>query len=100
MRLSALRERMYHVGLTLAILNMYSDLTHPDVVRRAGEIEHGIQWAPEGFLQAASTAEKHRIQLVFENHSKPGIREYPDFSFPPDVFLRIADRERAGPLSI
>jgi sugar phosphate isomerase/epimerase len=38
-RLSALRERMHHVGLRLAILNTYSDLTHPDTARRAEEIE-------------------------------------------------------------
>jgi sugar phosphate isomerase/epimerase len=130
-RLNALRERMHHVGLKLAILNTYSDLTHPDAVRRAGEIEQlkrdiemasllgaenvrvvsgqahpetgiecGIQWALEGFLQAASTAEEHGIQLVYENHSKPGNWDYPDFSFPPDVFLRIADRLAGTPVKI
>jgi sugar phosphate isomerase/epimerase len=121
--LGALRDAIQRAGLALAIVNTYSDLTHPDAVRRAWEIdqlgkdietasalgaqnvrivsgqahpatgiEEGTRWALEGFLRAAETAEKHGIQLVYENHSKPGNWEYPDFSFPPEVFLSIADR--------
>ena len=120
-RLGALRKEIREANLKLAIVNTYSDLTHPDAAKRAAEVEQlrkdiitasalgaqnvrvvsgpahpetaledGIHWVLEGFANAASTAEQFNIQLVYENHSKPGNWEHPDFSFAPDVFLRIA----------
>ena len=54
-------------------------------------VEQGIQWVIDYFQQAASVGDKFNVQLVYENHSKPGAWEYPDFSQPTERFLRIAE---------
>jgi sugar phosphate isomerase/epimerase len=109
-------------GIRLAIVNTYSDLTHPDPEERtrqaaglkadieaaaelgaefvritAGQAhpdireDEAVHWVLEYFHQAQGAAEKNGIMLVYENHSKPGIWKYPDFSHPAATFLRIAD---------
>ncbi len=120
-RLAEIRRMTDENGLRLAIVNTYSDLTHPEAAIRRREIEQleqdietaavlgaehvrivsgqdhpatsaeqGVQWALSGFRRAAVTAQESGIQLVYENHSKPGNWQYPDFSLVPDHFLRIA----------
>lgn len=59
---------------------------HPSTSR-----QDGIRYVIEGFLQAQEAASNAGIQLVYENHSKPGNWDYSDFSFDPEVFLQIAD---------
>ena len=54
--------------------------------------KEGVSRALEGILGAVDTAEDLSLQLVFENHAKPGVWEYPDFDFPTDIFLEMADR--------
>lgn len=55
------------------------------------EQEEGISLVLQGFEQAAEKADKEKVGLVFENHSKPGNWRYPDFSFDTDIFLSIAE---------
>ena len=60
----------------------------------------GITWAVDGIKQSIDCAEKHGIQLLYENHSKPGAWQYADFSHPTDIFLEIADALHDSPVKI
>jgi sugar phosphate isomerase/epimerase len=68
---------------------------HPGTVR-----QQGIEWAVYGLTQALTVASANKITLVFENHAKPGVWEYPDFCYPPDIFLEIARRTWDSDLAI
>lgn len=68
---------------------------HPETGRQAG-----IRWAVEGLRRAADASEQSGIKLVYENHSKPGVWDYYDFSFPTDVFLEIAAKTEDTSLGI
>ena len=57
---------------------------HPET-----KLQAGLKWAIEGLTGALPIAERHGIQLVFENHSKPGVWRYSDFAHPTEVFLSI-----------
>lgn len=60
---------------------------HPQTPR-----QQGMEWAVDGMTGAQEIAQDNGIQLVFENHSKPGVWEFPDFCFPTDNFLELAGR--------
>jgi len=62
---------------------------HPETGR-----SEGMDWAVEGLRRAAQKAEHAGVTPVYENHSKPGVWDHPDFSYPSDIFLKIADRLR------
>jgi sugar phosphate isomerase/epimerase len=63
---------------------------HPET-----EKADGISWAVEGLCCLAERVGGLGIQLVYENHAKPGAWEYADFSQPPEIFLEIV-RQTAG----
>ncbi|MDD5603683.1 MAG: sugar phosphate isomerase/epimerase [Eubacteriales bacterium] len=44
----------------------------------------------DSFSEAEKQAAIHGVKLVFENHSKPGAWERPDFLFPTQNFLKLA----------
>ena len=52
----------------------------------------GIQWAVEGLQRAAGKAARAGVTPLYENHSKPGVWNYPDFSYASEIFLEIASR--------
>lgn len=58
---------------------------HPETTREAG-----IQWASEGLCTLARSTESSGVTLVYENHAKPMVWNYTDFSQPPAIFLAIA----------
>ncbi len=43
------------------------------------------------FKRIDSIANKYNIKLVYENHSKPGVWDYSDFSHPTEIFLEIVE---------
>ncbi len=51
----------------------------------------GLAWASEGLIGAVEETRGSGVTLVFENHARPGIWTYPDFSFPTKHFLAIAE---------
>lgn len=55
------------------------------------EVGQGIDWVVDAFHRIAPVADDFGVQLLFENHSKPGAWSYTDFSHPTDIFLQIAD---------
>jgi len=72
------------------IVRVTSGQAHPGLQRI-----DGVRWALDGMLGSVETARGADVQLVFENHAKPGVWQYPDFDFPTDVFLELA-RELSG----
>jgi len=68
---------------------------HPETDRR-----NGVQWAVEGLAEALETADPMGMTLVYENHSKPGVWQHPDFSYPSEIFLEIAGRLEGTSLRI
>lgn len=51
--------------------------------------EKGIKRAVNGILNAVDLAKKYNIEVLYENHAKPSVWEYPDFNLPTDIFLEI-----------
>lgn len=72
-------------SLRARYVRIVSGQAHPQV-----SAEDGIAWTLEGFSAAALTAREEGVELVYENHSKPGNWVYPDFSFDPSVYVQIA----------
>lgn len=57
-------------------------------------VDKGIKWAVEGLKQASKKAELFGVELVYENHSKPGSWDYTDFSHPTEIFLKIVEQTK------
>ncbi len=57
--------------------------------------EDGTCWAVEGLSGLTERVKGSGVQLVYENHAKPGAWQYTDFSQRPDVFLEIV-RQTGG----
>jgi sugar phosphate isomerase/epimerase len=57
---------------------------HPQTGRK-----EGIGWAVEGLSRLTKRVKDSGIQLVYENHAKPGAWQYTDFSQHPQIFLEI-----------
>jgi sugar phosphate isomerase/epimerase len=72
--------------LGAGIVRITAGQAHPALVT-----EEAVKWVVDGFHRAADQAEKRGIRLAYENHSKPGVWRYWDFSHPTEVFLTIAE---------
>ncbi len=70
--------------LNIPYLRVLAGQAHPET-----ELRDGVRWAIDGIRRSADTADHLGIQLLYEDHSKPGAWEYVDFSYPPDIFLEI-----------
>ncbi|TFG60030.1 MAG: hypothetical protein E4H36_12760 [Spirochaetales bacterium] len=95
------QKELFHLDLRALhevgtrIVRITAGQAHPGLNRK-----DGITWALDGILGAVDSAEHFGIQLVFENHAKPGVWEFPDFDFPSDIFLELADRLKSTPVKI
>ena len=70
--------------LKIRYLRILAGQAHPET-----KIPDGIRWAIENIRNASTVADKYGVQLLYEDHSKPGAWLYNDFSFPPDIFMEI-----------
>jgi sugar phosphate isomerase/epimerase len=59
-----------------------------------------IGWAVEGIGSLLEEAARLGLQLVFENHTKPGVWDYADFAQPLEVFFAILDRLQGTALGV
>ncbi|MFN8453446.1 MAG: sugar phosphate isomerase/epimerase family protein [Anaerolineae bacterium] len=76
-------------------LRVTAGQAHPETKR-----EQGIAWAVAGLMVILETAEKNGITPVFENHYKPMVWQYLDFSHPTDIFLEIVARTAGTGLGV
>ena len=72
--------------LGVRYLRVLAGQAHPETGRR-----DGVRWAVDGIRRSADAADHLGIQMLYEDHSKPGAWEYVDFSYPPEIFLEILD---------
>ena len=68
---------------------------HPETQR-----EEGIRWAADGLCRLTERVRTSGVQLVYENHAKPGAWQYSDFSQPPEIFLEIVRQTAEVPLGV
>ncbi len=72
--------------LGAAMVRITAGQAHPGLARN-----QAVKWVLDSFRRVAGRAEKLGVKLVYENHSKPGVWQYPDFSHPADIFLEIVE---------
>ena len=53
-------------------------------------VDEGIEWATAGMHALVDRIQGMGPQPLYENHGKPGVWQYTDFSTPADIFLAIA----------
>jgi sugar phosphate isomerase/epimerase len=52
-------------------------------------IPDGIRWAADGLASLVDQCAQFGVTLVYENHAKPMVWEFTDFSQPPEIFPEI-----------
>jgi len=88
-------QRQKELEKELGVVELASHLGAQYVRVTAGQahpqtsIQDGIAWASQGLNRLVDQARAFPIQLVYENHAKPLVWDFTDFSQPPGVFLQI-----------
>ena len=59
-----------------------------------------IQRAYDGFARCAEVSQETGVEILLENHSKPGAWEYPDYDFHAERFLGLWEALKTLPVSI
>lgn len=89
-REAELRAAIHSVQLAAEVgarlLRVTAGQAHPTT-----SLEDGCRWAIEGLNTLVAETAHFGVQLVYENHAKPGVWQYTDFSQPPQIFLHILD---------
>jgi sugar phosphate isomerase/epimerase len=62
--------------------------------------EQGIAWAARGLTESLEYAREHGVRLVYENHSRPGVWERYDFSYPTEIFLELVEATEGSELGV
>ena len=57
---------------------------------KPGNTDEQLKAAAVYFARCLEWAEKFRVELLYENHSKPGAWDEPDILYDPDLFLKFA----------
>ncbi|MCL6432586.1 MAG: sugar phosphate isomerase/epimerase [Anaerolineae bacterium] len=93
----ALAEETVHVaaGLGACLMRVTAGQAYPETGR-----EEGISWATEGLTRLAERAAGSGVTLVYENHARPFVWQYTDFSQPPEVFVEIVRRTAGTGLGV
>jgi sugar phosphate isomerase/epimerase len=68
-------------------LRLVAGQAHPET-----SLPDGISWVVESFKQLEKPAARHKIQLLYENHSKPSAWKYFDFSQSTAVYLEVVEK--------
>lgn len=63
-------------------------------------IEEGSSFCAECFETASKAASDYCVQLLFENHGKPGAWPLVDFSHNPEAFLAVCEKIKHLPIGI
>jgi sugar phosphate isomerase/epimerase len=82
-------------ALGAGLVRVTAGQAHPGLTREAG-----LARAVAGLTGALAYAEQRGVKLVYENHAKPAVWDYYDFSFPPDIFLDIVLATAGSALAI
>ncbi|MCK5127562.1 MAG: sugar phosphate isomerase/epimerase [candidate division Zixibacteria bacterium] len=69
--------------------------SHPELGK-----ETAIKYAVENLTRAADISQRIGVLAVYENHSKPGVWDYADFSHPAEIFIEIFQKLKDAPLGI
>ncbi len=93
----ALAEETVRVaaGLGARFLRVTAGQAHPETSREAG-----IAWAAEGLTELVARTRDLGVTLAYENHAKPFVWQYTDFSQPPDIFVEIVRRTAGSGLGV
>ncbi len=100
------QQRARELDLEVQVIEVAHDLGAEMVRVTAGQAhpetnrEEGISWAVQGLCRLTERVGTLGMQLVYENHAKPGAWQYADFSQPPEIFLEIVRQTASVPLGI
>lgn len=82
-------------GLGARLVRVTAGQAHPETGR-----EDGIAWAVVGLTELVERTRGMGLTLVYENHAKPFVWQYTDFSQPPDIFVEIVRRTAGSGLGV